>query len=642
MLDFFRKGMGSMLAGGLLAILIVSFALWGIGDPLSTLGSTEIAKVGDEDLTPNDLARSFENEFSRLQQNAGEGITRQLAVQIGLGAQAVARLVETKAYDVETKNLGLRTSDEELRDYIFSIPAFQDQTGTFNRSYFDQIARTQGYSTREFENLLRLDLARSKLFNALLEDVVAPEITAKTLTKFASEQRTSEILSIPASTMTGIGEMNDEILKAYYDENTNKYMAPEYRDISYFEISASDLADTIDISDEDALASYESRLTDFTKPEKRGFVQMLMDDEATAEAAYNDLQSGKSFDEVLADKTGDTAEDSTFGEQTEKEFGDLYGEDAAKALFSLGLDEYTSPIETGFGVYIFKVNSIDAGSSDSFETVKDDIITDLKMNRATDALYDVRNRIDDELAAGSAIDTIANVINVPLKKVSNVSLEGMTPDGKASTDLPLIVDFLDNSFKLSMDSDLELYEGISNKFYMIKIDNIMPSKLRAFEEVQEKVGEDWAQDRRETLASEYATKIVDEFSKPENAGMALSEYPGLLSQLSVNEVTVGRSNDDNSVSAEIHSSIFDQKIGTVKMIPASNNDGYVVVRVKSRDFPENIDQAAIDETKNQIKTSYENDLMGAYISRLYDTLPVEMNNRNIQATLQQIAGPEQQ
>ena len=43
--------MGSIFAGGLLAMLIASFVLWGVGDPLSTLGSDDIAEVGDEKIT---------------------------------------------------------------------------------------------------------------------------------------------------------------------------------------------------------------------------------------------------------------------------------------------------------------------------------------------------------------------------------------------------------------------------------------------------------------------------------------------------------------------------------------------------------------------------------------------------------------
>lgn len=639
MFDFFRKGMGSMLAGGLLAILIASFALWGIGDPLATLGSGEVAEVGDEKVTSNELRVAFENEFRTLQQQAGDSITRELAIQIGVGAQAVSNLVQRKAYDVETANLGLRTSDGELRDYIYSIPVFQDETGTFNRSYFDNFTRSQGYSTKEFENILRTEIARGKLLDSLISNVDTPEIIATTLSKFASEKRTAEILSIPASAMTGIGEVNDENLKAYFDENSILYMAPEYRDISYFEFSANDVAETISISDEDARATYDVRLPEFTKQEERSFVQMLLDDQETADLAYADLEGGKSFDDVIVEKTGDTVEDGAFESQPRDEFVDLYGEEAATALFNADLNGYTAPIETGFGVYIFKITDITPGSSESFEDVKDTIVTDLKMDQAIDLLFDMRNKVDDELAAGSSIDGIANVVGVPLKKVSNVSIEGLKPDGSASSDLPLIVDFLNVSFQNEIGSELELYEGISNKFYMVNVDNTVPAALREFEDVKERVNADWAQSRRETVASEFALRIVEEYNAAENAEKALSDYQEQANNLTVNEVTVGRGNQNNDVSSDIHTSIFSQEIGSIEMINAANNDGYVLIRVKGREFPENTEETALNDTKDQIKSSYQNDLLGAFVMHLYEALPVEINNDNVRSTLEFIATP---
>ncbi|MBL4603292.1 MAG: SurA N-terminal domain-containing protein [Emcibacteraceae bacterium] len=639
MFDFFRKGMGSMLAGALLVILIFSFALWGIGDPLSSLGSGEIAEVGEEKITPNELAISFDNEFRQFQQSAGDAVTKQIAVQIGLGNRAVTNLIQTKAYDVETANLGLRASNDDLRQYIEGIPLFQDGTGEFNRSFFDQYVNSQGFSNRDFEDILRDEMARNQLIQSLINNISAPEITATTLTKFSSEQRTSEILAIPASAMTGIGEVNDEILKTYYDENSENYMAPEYRDISYFEISANDIAEKINISEEEALAAYETRINDFTKEEERGFIQMLLDDQDAADIAYSELQNGKTFEEVIMDKTGDSAEDSTFGAQSRTDFSELYGEEAADLLFSAALNDYTSTIETGFGVYIFKLSAINAGSSEAYEDVKEKIISDLKIDRAIDALFDIRNVIDDELAAGAPIDSIADVIETTLKTVSNVSIEGMTPDGTASSELPLIVEFLDYSFQNQVGMELKLYEGISNKFYMLSVDNVLDSTLRDFVEVKTQVNTDWENSRRATLASEFATKITEEYSADENTEKTLADFQGMLPQLTVNEVTVGRSNQNNDVSSNIHRSIFSREVGTIEMIQASNGDGYVLIRIKSREFATDIEETAVNNTKIQIRSSYQNDLMGVYIAHLYDALPVILNNVNIQATLDQIAAP---
>ncbi|MDG1857976.1 MAG: SurA N-terminal domain-containing protein, partial [Emcibacteraceae bacterium] len=470
MLDFFRKGMGSLLAGILLTFLIFSFALWGIGDPLSTLTSNNVVEVGDDTITVNEFAQSFEMEFRQSQARFGETFTKELAVQFGFGNQVISQMADRKAFDVEARNLGLRVTDDELRDYIMSIPTFQDETGAFNRSYFEQIAAGQGYGVQQFEELMRADLVRGQFVEAIMNNIETPDISADTLTKYTTEKRVAEVLTIPASNMTAIGEATDEILTAFYDDNNPLYMAPEYRDLSYFEISANDIAATIEIDDTVAREMYESRIMSYTQEEERGFVQMLLDDMDAAEAAIADLEGGKAFEQVLSDRTGDSAEDSKFEPQTRDEFVSLYGEDAANELYSLAANGYTQPIETGFGVYIFKLGDVNAGLISTFEEVKEGLVKTLQMEQAIDRLFDIRNTIDDELAAGAPLDDIAAVINVPVKKVMNVSIEGIMPDGNASNDLPLIIDFLDVAFTLNIGDELELREGISNKFYMVDVE----------------------------------------------------------------------------------------------------------------------------------------------------------------------------
>ncbi len=630
------------VVGLLLALLVASFALWGIGDPLSTLSSSEIAEVGGEKISPVELERQFDRDYNRLLQQAGDSVTKELAIQFGMGAQSAANIIQQKAYDVEGANLGIRASDEELRNYILSIPTFQDETGQFNRSFFDSFVRMQGYSSQDFEQIMRLELSRAKLLDALVNNIAAPDITADTLTKYASEERTSEILAIPASGMTGIGEVTDELLQTYYEENPDSYMAPEYRDVSYFEISASEISDSVEISEDQIRTAYDNRIMEFTQAERRGYVQMLLDDQATADAAYTELQNGASFDQVIMDRTGSTIDDSSFEAQTYDEFAELYGEEAANQLFDAEADGYTTPIETGFGVYLFKVNGIENGSVESFEDVRDQIASELKMDQAIDSLYDLRNIIDDELAAGSSIEMIAEVIEVPLKKVSNVSIEGMTPDGTASMELPLIVEFLDYAFQNDIGSELELYEGISNKFYMLSVDNIMEATRRDFEEVRDQVSTDWAQNRREELATELATRITTEYEASENTDRALADFQDIIgSELVINQVTVDRANSENVVSGEIHSSIFNQKIGSIEMINAASGDGFVLVRVTGRSFKDDVEQAAIDETKLQIANSYQNDILSAYLMYLYSSLPVVIHDDNIQSTLNLIAEPAQ-
>lgn len=643
MFNFFRKGMGSMFAGILLAFLIASFALWGIGDPLSSLGSNDVAEVGDEKITINEYARAFDMDFRQTQQRFGDTFTKELAVQFGFGDQVINQLTDRKAYDVEAKNIGLRTPDQELRDYILSIPAFQDATGAFNKSYFDQMARGQNISPKDFESLMRNDLVRQKFASALMNSIYTPEIITNTLTKYVTEERVAEVLTIPASNMTSIGEVTDEMLQTFYDDNNPLYMAPEYRDLSYFEISASEIARAIDISDEAALDEYEARIADYTQEEERGFVQMLLDDMDVANAAYAELEAGKSFDEVISDKTGDTAEDSTFEPETRSDFSDLYGEDAATELYNLADGGYTSPIETGFGVYIFKLGATSPGSSQSFDEVKESLIANMQSELAIDRLFELQNLIDDELAAGAPIGDIAAVVEASLSTVKNVSIEGMSPEGNASNDLPLIVEFLDLAFQKNIGDEMILHEGLANKFYMIDVDNIYDAKLKEFDVVKEIVTADWSARRRNELATELSDRIAEELSADGAEEKLLAEYQNADNgDFSFSELTVDRGNAENTVAADIHTSIFAQDVGGIEKISAANGDGFVLVRVKERLFNDDADEEEVAESETQINTALQNDLMGAFSAHLQDSLPVIINQNTVKAVLDQIVSPVDQ
>jgi peptidyl-prolyl cis-trans isomerase D len=635
MFDFFRKGVASMFAGVLLALLIASFALWGIGDPLSTIGANDVAEIGDEKVNTVDFARAFESEFETTRQQFGESLTKELAIQIGLGERTLTQLVSRRAYDAEAKNLGIRITDDELRAYIFAIGGFQGVDGKFDKDLFKFIAERQGYSVSEFEELLRRDLVRGQLVNALVNNIKAPTIATATVNKYMTELRTAEILTIPASTITGFDDPTNEELVEYYTENPATYMAPEYRDISYIEVSPNDFTDEVSVAEEDIIGLYESRIDEYTKEEERSFIQMLLDEKEQADTAYRELEAGKSFEEVILEKTGSPADENLFEAQARSTFIDTYGEDAAEQVFSFALNGYTAPIETAFGWYIFKVSDIMQGSVTNFEDVKEDIAKEFKLDKALTRLYEVTNRIDEEIAAGATVVEIADNLRLTLKQVKNITENGITPDGSVGENLPLIVDFLTNAFQGSIGDDPELIEDLANKFYVFHVDNIIESKLRDYDEVKDTVLTNWLQNKRATLASEIAQKITSEYT----ADKTLTDYKDLATGSVINEVSLTRNDRNGTVSANIQQSIFEQNIGSVAQINAADGDGYVLVLVKSRAFNEGGEDNDLTEITNNITNMYQSDVMGIYMNYLYETLPVTVNQTTAQQVLNSIATP---
>jgi foldase protein PrsA len=154
-----------------------------------------------------------------------------------------------------------------------------------------------------------------------------------------------------------------------------------------------------DISDEDIEQYYEENKERFAQPERRDLNVVLTKTEARANEARAALESGQSFKDVAKEFSIDEASKSQGGKlpavakgQQEKAFDD--------AIFSAEQDELVGPVKTQFGWYVFEVTDITEASQQSLEDAKETIRNLLKSEREQDALdsfiEDFREKYKDE------------------------------------------------------------------------------------------------------------------------------------------------------------------------------------------------------------------------------------------------------
>ncbi len=65
-------------------------------------------------------------------------------------------------------SLGLRVSDEQVRQLILEIPQFQSQ-GVFDSAAYQATLRRAGFTPEMYAEYLRKDLVRNQLMSALQE-----------------------------------------------------------------------------------------------------------------------------------------------------------------------------------------------------------------------------------------------------------------------------------------------------------------------------------------------------------------------------------------------------------------------------------------------------------------------------------------
>jgi foldase protein PrsA len=139
------------------------------------------------------------------------------------------------------------------------------------------------------------------------------------------------------------------------------------------------------VSDEDISAYYEKNKQRFAQPERRDLRVVLTKTQAKAEQAKKELQSGKSFKQVVKKYSIDEASKSQNGllpavseGQQEKQFD--------TAIFAAPKAKLQGPVKTQFGWYVFKVEKITKASQQTLDESKDTIKNLLRSTRQQKAL----------------------------------------------------------------------------------------------------------------------------------------------------------------------------------------------------------------------------------------------------------------
>ncbi|HMN87492.1 MAG TPA: peptidylprolyl isomerase, partial [Bauldia sp.] len=337
MLDALRKGAGGWLAQLFIALLVVSFAVWGVSDIFTGFRSDTVATVGGSNVSVRAFQRQYDMSTRQLSQQIGQQITPEQAQMFGLPGQVLGQLVAEATLNDEASRLRLGISSETLAHEIAADPSFRGATGSFDRSVFAQLLRSAGLTEDDYLASLRDNYVRQQIGDALIGGVAVPDTYLKALHDFRSQERSLGYLVLLPALVTDVGEPADTDLIAFFDTNKSVYKAPEYRALKVVRMAPEDLAATGDISDEEARKTYDQAVaTRFTTPERRQVQQIVFKDKTDADAAVAALAAGKTFDDLLAERQI-TATDADLGLVTRDKLLDPKVADAAFALAANGV-----------------------------------------------------------------------------------------------------------------------------------------------------------------------------------------------------------------------------------------------------------------------------------------------------------------
>src|SRR5216683_2931446 len=159
-----------------LGLVCVAFVLFYIPDFLRGTGadaasSDTIAKVEGHEITAGEFRRTYQAQLQAYRSAYGANMNDQLLKQLGVEQQILQQMVDERAALAEAERLGIKVSDEEVRQRIFAMPAFQENGGFIGEARYQQLLRMQRppMIPSEFEDNVRRGLAVEKLSGSLTD-----------------------------------------------------------------------------------------------------------------------------------------------------------------------------------------------------------------------------------------------------------------------------------------------------------------------------------------------------------------------------------------------------------------------------------------------------------------------------------------
>ncbi|MDJ0971214.1 MAG: peptidyl-prolyl cis-trans isomerase [Kiloniellales bacterium] len=619
MLTSLRKTGAKIITFILFGLLILSFAVWGIGDIVrGPTASNSVLQVGDTQVPREDFDRALRQSMDRIQQMLGQPLDMRQARSFGLVDQVLGELSSRALLDQLSSDMGLVVSDEQLRKAVREISAFQNAAGEFDRVIFDRTLQTANMTERMLLEQLRRETSQDQINAAVTEGITAPGSLAEILYRYRSEQRIAEYILLPRSGVDAPADPDEATLEAFYNDNGSQFMAPEYRRLSYLHLAVADIAAEVIISEEDLRAAFEERREDFVVPERRQIEQFILPDEAAANAAAEQLASGADFAAIAEETTGIAPID--LGTLTK---GELLPE-IADAVFALEAEQASAPLESPLGWHLVRVGSIEPLQEPDFEEVRDGLQKELTETEALDRVLELAGQLDDDLGRGDTLEQVSDSLGLTVKKVDAISRSGRDPGDQEVGGLPDTRPFLREAFDLESGEESLVIETANGDYFVVRVDGVTPSAQRPLAEVRDEVLTAWREQEIDRLLSERAESLAQRLGEAGDlAGIGSSEG---LDLAKTEPLRRDETNAEKVPAPELTARLFDAKLNGVVTAPAA--DGYVVAKlIEILPADPAGDSEGLEALQEQLAAGLQQDFMAQFIAALRERYDITVNEQ---------------
>lgn len=622
-LKIILAGMLLLFCGSMVITLIPGFgSSMGLGSGSPTAGV--LATVGDEKVTVLDVQREARQMIARQFPRGGAQASMLLPYFTN---QAAQELISEKALVAQAHQMGLRTSDEELREELqhgqLAETLFPDGKFVGQEEYENFIQRNN-MTVPQFETLEKEYILIRKL-----QALVAGTTFVSDAEVHDEFQRRDTKVKFEYAVVTQADVLKDlhpttEELKAFYDHNKATYnnSIPEKRQIKYAVVDVSKLGAATAVTDQELQAYYDQHRNEYQVPDQVKVRHILIktplpapgakedekaiaDARAKAEDVLKQLKAGGDFAKLAEKYSDDPGSAKSGGEigwigrgRTVPEF--------EKAAFSLGKGQTSDLIKSSYGFHIINLEDKQAAHLKPLAEVKGDIEEKLKQQKVAHAAETAANTMLSA-ARTDGIDKAAAAKGQPVVTTDffthNDSLPGLGPT-------PQLMDSVFNEPENAKADVVQVPQG----YVVYQLLGIKPPATPSFEDIRSRVETEFKNQRASFLLQQRTQELSDRAKSAHDLKKAAKEL-GATVKTSDLVAPDGQVPDIGALSGPA-AAIFTLKPGDISAPITAGGNG-IVAQLLDKQVPSDQEFAQKkDQVRQSLLEAKQNEMFQLFVSNL--------------------------
>ena len=615
-----------------LALVVLAFILLYIPDFIKGAtggGSDAVATVDGNDITVNEFRRAYQRQMVQYRQAYGANMDERLLKQLGIDQRIVQQLIEEEAAIAEARKLGLSASDEEVRQRILAIPAFQENGQFIGFDRYRQMLAMQEPPVREndFEEQVRRSITVEKLQAAVTSWITVTEAEAQSEFRKRNEKAKLAVVSFPVDKFRANVQATDEEVARWFEEKKSDYKIGEKRKVRYALVDVQSLRERVNVSAQDVQRYYEDNQQQYSQPDQVRASHILLKTEGKDDAAVKkqaeDLakqaKAGADF-AALAKKHSQDDSNNTKGGDL-----DFFGRGAMvpefdKVAFSLQPGQISDVVKTEFGYHVIKVTEKRAASQRPLAEVQAQIEDQIKWQRAQDQAQRTADDVAAQMKKPGDFDTVAKPRGLTVGESPLFSRE------EPIAGLGMAPAVSQRAFELK---EGEVSDAIRTPqgFAFITVTGTQPAYEPKLDEVKQRVRDDVLKKKALDAARAQAATVAAQL-KSGGDFEAAAKAAGVEVK-TTDLITRGAPIADAGVSPALEAAAFSLPAGSVSDA-ITTDTGAVVVKVLERKDPTADEiKNGLQNTKDQLLNERRGRFFAAYMTKAKDKMSVRINRQVI-------------